>query len=669
VDFLAIDPSNTNTVFAVTYEGVYKTVNGGSSWASISKGISGARFYYIALNPVSGTILFVATSIGIYKSTDGGDNWNKINNGLTSADVNYLAVDQVNTSTIYAGISGNMFKSTDGGASWSEINNGLGSYTTVNSLAIDPTNTSIVYAGNSNGVYKSTNGGLNWSQTVLHLSFKYTNSTVYSLAINPKNTQVIYAGTYSSDIFKSTDGGVKWSRTNLNIVSGGYLVTVYPIQSLAIDTANTETIYAGTDGKGLFKSTDGGANWNKLENGLTSSDVRSVAIDETNTEIVYAGTSGGVFKSTDGGASWNIMNKGLTSKSVNCLAIDTKNTQIIYAATAGGVFKTSDGANNWIKVSSGLKSTSISFVTIDPINTNILYAGTSSCGVYKLAAVFAYNIVSSSTSGGSISPSGTITVNVGDSETFIVNPNNGFKIKDIKVDGVSVGAVSTYTFANVTSDHTIEAIFEPITYSISASAGSGGSITPSGTVTINYGGSKTFTMSPSSGYRIANLMVDGTSKGSISSYTFSNITSNHTISVTFEKQVTQTVIILQIGNTTFTVNGSMRTLDSPPIIKNNRTLLPIRAVVEALGGTVGWDASTKKVTVSLGATTIELWIGKSIAKVNGIDTPIDSSNSKVVPEIINSRTMLPLRFVTESLGCDVQWDGTTKTITITYSKP
>jgi hypothetical protein len=113
----------------------------------------------------------------------------------------------------------------------------------------------------------------------------------------------------------------------------------------------------------------------------------------------------------------------------------------------------------------------------------------------------------------------------------------------------------------------------------------------------------------------------------------------------------------------------MRTLDSPPIIKNNRTLLPIRAVVEALGGTVGWDASTKKVTVSLGATTIELWIGKSIAKVNGIDTPIDSSNSKVVPEIINSRTMLPLRFVTESLGCDVQWDGTTKTITITYSKP
>jgi outer membrane protein assembly factor BamB len=125
-------------------------------------------------------------------------------------------------------------------------------------------------------------------------------------------------------------------------------------------------------------------------------------------------------------------------------------------------------------------------------------------------------------------------------------------------------------------------------------------------------------------------------------------------------------IVLQIGSSTFTVNGNPRTLDSPPIIKNGRTLVPIRAIIEALGGTVGWDATEKKVTVTLGSTTIELWIGKSIAKVNDINTAIDSANSKVVPEIINSRTMLPLRFVTENLGCDVQWDGTTKTITITY---
>jgi len=275
-------------------------------------------------------------------------------------------------------------------------------------------------------------------------------------------------------------------------------------------------------------------------------------------------------------------------------------------------------------------------------------------------------ITVSAGNGGSISPSGTVTVNSGTDQTFTITPNISYHIKDVKVDGKSVGAIASYTFTNVTEDHTIEATFEINTYTIKATAGSGGSISPSGTITVNNGGSKTFTITPDSGYKIFFVKVNGISKGSISSYTFTNITSDYTIEAIFEKKIIETVIILHIGNKNFTVNGETRTLDSPPVIKNERTLLPIRAVIEAFNGTVGWDATEKKVTVSLGSNTIELWIGKSIAKVNGINAPIDSSNPKVVPEIINSRTMLPLRFVTENLGCDVQWDGTTQTITITY---
>ena len=146
-------------------------------------------------------------------------------------------------------------------------------------------------------------------------------------------------------------------------------------------------------------------------------------------------------------------------------------------------------------------------------------------------------------------------------------------------------------------------------------------------------------------------------------------TDGKTLSI--NKSVTSSyVIVLQIDNPNMTVNGNSLEIDpgrgTKPIIKNSRTLVPIRAVVESLGGTVGWDGTERKVTITLSSTTIELWIGKSVAKVNGIDTPIDPSNPKVVPEIINSRTMLPLRFVTENLGCTVKWDGTTKTITIRY---
>ncbi|HPP44067.1 MAG TPA: copper amine oxidase N-terminal domain-containing protein [Caldisericia bacterium] len=109
-------------------------------------------------------------------------------------------------------------------------------------------------------------------------------------------------------------------------------------------------------------------------------------------------------------------------------------------------------------------------------------------------------------------------------------------------------------------------------------------------------------------------------------------------------------------------------MDVPPIIIEGRTLLPIRWVAEPLGAEVGWDGVERKVTVSLGDIHIELWIGKSIAKINGVNKAIDPDNPKVVPIIKNGRTMLPVRFVAENLGCEVGWDAYTKTVTITYPK-
>jgi len=398
----------------------------------------------------------------------------------------------------------------------------------------------------------------------------------------------------------------------------------------------------------------------------------ALAIDPKNTNIIYAGIKGfsdrgdgGVIKSTDGGITWSQMNNGLTNRYIQSLAIDPQNTNIIYAGVEGGsVYRSTDGGQNWAEVKEGLVNATVWSIAIDPANTRTIYAGIFGGGVFKYIFPPQYIIKALTSPGGFISPSGSVTVNYGADQTFIITPNTGYKIKNIKVDGVSVGPVSTYTFTNVTADHTIEAQFEPITFTITASSGVGGTITPAGTVTVNYSDSKIFTITPNSGYKISDVKVDGKSVGAVSTYTFSNITDNHTIEATFEKN--EIVIVLQVGQTTFTVNGSPNTLDSPPIIKNGRTLLPIRLVVEALGGTVGWDATEKKVTVTLGSTTIELWIGKNTARVNGIAKPIDSSNPKVVPEIINGRTMLPLRFVAENIGCELQWDPNTQTITITY---
>lgn len=147
--------------------------------------------------------------------------------------------------------------------------------------------------------------------------------------------------------------------------------------------------------------------------------------------------------------------------------------------------------------------------------------------------VTTYTITATAGTGGSISPTGSTTVANGSNQIYTISPASGYNIADVKIDGLSVGASSSYTFTNVTANHTITATFAPKTYAITGTAGTGGTISPTGTSTVNNGGSQTYTITPASGYTIADVKVDGTSVGTVTSYTFTNITTNHTISATF----------------------------------------------------------------------------------------------------------------------------------------
>ena len=138
--------------------------------------------------------------------------------------------------------------------------------------------------------------------------------------------------------------------------------------------------------------------------------------------------------------------------------------------------------------------------------------------------------------GGSVSPapvSGTITVNYGADQRVEFIPDTGYRVKSVTVDGVSQGAVSAYTFRQITAAHSIAVEFEKQKFEITASAGAGGSISPSGKQTVEYGSSKTFTITPSTGYEVTAVYVDGVNQGRIGSYTFSGITSAHSITVSF----------------------------------------------------------------------------------------------------------------------------------------
>ena len=122
----------------------------------------------------------------------------------------------------------------------------------------------------------------------------------------------------------------------------------------------------------------------------------------------------------------------------------------------------------------------------------------------------------------------------------------------------------------------------------------------------------------------------------------------------------KTEIKLTIGKAEITTNGEAKALDVPAQIIDSRTMVPLRAIFEALGASVEWDDATKTVTSVKGDTTVKLTIGKAAITVNGADKALD-----VPAQIVDSRTLVPVRAIAESFGCEVGWDDATKTVTIT----
>ena len=158
-------------------------------------------------------------------------------------------------------------------------------------------------------------------------------------------------------------------------------------------------------------------------------------------------------------------------------------------------------------------------------------------------------ITSTAGPGGSIAPKGKQTVRVNETEVYTITASNHYHILDVKVDGVSQPGVVgldtyTYTFTNLIADHTIDATFEPDVYTITSSAGPHGTITPLGPQPVVFDHDLTFTFAADAGYHIREVLVDGVADvGALTtgSYTFTKVSTDHTISVTFEANPTISV--------------------------------------------------------------------------------------------------------------------------------
>ncbi len=229
-----------------------------------------------------------------------------------------------------------------------------------------------VYIGHYNGISISMDGGNKWQDIEVGYSFIW----VYALTIDPTNPQTIYAGTENEGAFKSINGGTIWDTVNCGLND-------WSIYSFAIDPAAPGTIYAGS--LGVVKSTDRGSSWTQLS--MNDYPVYSLAIDPSASQTIYAGTSNGIYQSVNGGVDWTASNLGTTSPflSIAALAIDPLSTNTIYAAANyginTGVYKSMDGGNNWSQC--GLTKNDIYILVIDPSTPQTIYAGTHDAGILK----------------------------------------------------------------------------------------------------------------------------------------------------------------------------------------------------------------------------------------------------------------------------------------------
>jgi len=176
-------------------------------------------------------------------------------------------------------------------------------------------------------------------------------------------------------------------------------------------------------------------------------------------------------------------------------------------------------------------------------------SGSGTCAVTMtnarmVTAVFTrtpQTITASAAPGGSITPSGSVSVPYATNAMFTFTPETGYKVSQAIIDGKAVTGIANYTFTNVVANHTIRVYFEQQTYTITTTAGTGGRISPSGSVAVAHGASQTVTVTPDAGYQIADVMVDGASIGAQATYTLANVTTPHRIDATFRAVPTVTL--------------------------------------------------------------------------------------------------------------------------------
>ncbi|AFH47856.1 Hypothetical protein IALB_0144 [Ignavibacterium album JCM 16511] len=378
VNTFVLNPIDTLKIYAVQGDPVFqpngfvfRTTDGGSNWSIINNNLPGISVtpLTIAIDPIYPETLYVSNgSMGVFKSTNGGNSWEQTK--IVGSSVNSLYLDPRNPEEIIAGSYGwGLLKTTDSGMNWFQPNIwGYYHHYVVRNISENPFNPGEFLVGSRYSVLRSTDRGNNWFDTGQLEGARVIqyHPTIENLVL--ATTIYPYAPSNDDTIWRSTNNGLSWEKIRVGLIEGYHF---HP--------DNPNIIYGISKHMGrVLKSNDAGMSWEDKTNNLPNLQVETgqcLALDPFNPEIIYIGLRpdinepGGLFKSTNGGESWIRIDSTLSQLDqwmrITSILSDKQKAGRFYVGMSqynqpytpqysnGGLFLTEDYGKNWGRVYDG----------------------------------------------------------------------------------------------------------------------------------------------------------------------------------------------------------------------------------------------------------------------------------------------------------------------------
>lgn len=404
---VALDPNDANVIYIGTGEGsynidavygagIFKSTDGGTSWNATGlawQQSQGASINKIVIDPTNSQIVYAASSRqisggGVYKSVNGGTSWTRYHTG----DVKDLVMHPDSANVLYCAVGypwghadNGVFRSENSGVTWTRLSSGLPSATSMGraALSIAESNPAELYLGLSQtisagagfaGMYHSTDAGASWTLQSTTPNM-YAAQGWYNIVckVHPTNPAIVYSS--GLDAYKSTDSGVSWVRKSVWSYPSGHSQYAHADHhELVFMPGNPNTIIVGTDG-GLFKSTNGGDTWSGINTGLSTFQFYAMDHDFLDPTVAWGGTQDNGTNRYNNSSIWTA---SLGGDGGYC-NVDFTNSSIVYAETQrGSHYKTLNGGGTWSTINSGISGSGawVTPVEMDPTSATTLITGT-----------------------------------------------------------------------------------------------------------------------------------------------------------------------------------------------------------------------------------------------------------------------------------------------------